>query len=432
MVRKTGAGERPGTYAKEMKYYLPTNLLVTGPDIIFFWVARMIMATVKFDGRMPFKDVYFTSIIRDGRGRKLSKSLGNSPDPLDVIGQYGADAVRFTMIYLAPLGSDVRLDIDEKTQDIPSMEIGRNFANKVWNACRFLQMKRNEIGEAGIAGTLEKSTADRWIESRYNTAVVTATKALQDYKITEYARTLYDFIWRDFCDWYVEIVKVQFTANEDPGYRTALMDHAFTIIEGTLKLLHPVMPFLTEELWHGLFGKEATESISLQGAPKADATMIDGEVEKNFELLQSVVEGLRRQRAEMGIPPGKRLPVHLSANTDLVDFLEEQRPVVSSLGRVSDLVIGSGLSKPPASVADVVKGIETFLVVEGAVDLDKEKERLQKELERLGKAIGGVQKKLSNEGFLKGAKPEIVEAEQKKLADWSDAKEKIERNLATL
>ncbi len=429
---EAGAGERPGTGANDMDYYLPTNLLVTGPDIIFFWVARMIMATVKFDGRMPFKDVYFTSIIRDGRGRKLSKSLGNSPDPLDVIGQYGADAVRFTMIYLAPLGSDVRLDIDEQTQDIPSMEIGRNFANKVWNACRFLQMKRSEIGEAGIAGALDKSTADRWIESRYNTAVATATKALEDYKITEYARTLYDFIWRDFCDWYVEIVKVQFAANDDPGYRTALMDHAFRIIEGTLTLLHPVMPFLTEELWHGLFGKSADESISLQGAPVADTAMIDAGVEKNFELLQSVVEGLRRQRAEMGIPPGKRLPVHLSADQHLVDFLEEQRAVVASMGRVSDLVIGTGLPKPPASVADVVKGIETFLVVEGAVDLDKEKDRLQKELERLTKAIGGVEKKLNNEGFLKGAKPEVVDAEKKKLADWSDAKEKIERNLATL
>ncbi len=421
-----------GKQRSDLDYYLPTDLLVTGPDIIFFWVARMIMATLRFDGRMPFKDVYFTSILRDGRGRKLSKSLGNSPDPLDVIEKYGADAVRFTMIYLAPLGSDVRLDIDEATQDIPSMEIGRNFANKVWNACRFLQMKRSEIGEGGSLVTFEPSTADRWIESRYNTAVATASAALDDYKITEYARTLYDFIWRDFCDWYVEIVKVQFADQTDAGYRTALLDHAFRIIEGTLTLLHPVMPFLSEELWHGLYGYGEDQSISVRSAPVVDPTRIDAEVESHFDLLQSVVETLRRQRAEMGIPPGKRLPVHLSAPADLVPFLESQRAVVSSLARVDELVIGTGLSKPPASVADVVRGIETFLVVEGAVDLDKEKERLEKEHDRLTKAIAGVQKKLSNEGFMKGAKPDVVEAEQKKLADWTDAKEKIERNLATL
>ena len=416
----------------DLQFYLPTDLLVTGPDIIFFWVARMIMATLKFDGRVPFKDVYFTSIIRDGRGRKLSKSLGNSPDPVHVINRYGADSVRFTMIYLAPLGTDVRLDIDEETQDIPSMEIGRNFGNKVWNACRFLQMKRQEIGDSSVAGEFARSTADRWIESRYNTAVALATKALADYRLTEYARTLYDFIWRDFCDWYVEIVKVQFNANADPAYRTALLDHAYGMIDGTLRLLHPVMPFLTEELWHGLFNKPETESISVQQAPRADASRIDATVENNFALLQAIVEGLRRQRAEMEIPPGKKLPVHLSAEPTLASFLEEQRDVVTALARVDGLVIGTGLAKPPASVADVVRGVESFLIVEGAVDLDKEKERLEKELKRLQGAIGGIQKKLSNAGFLKGAKPEVVAAEEKKLLDWTDAMEKITRNLETL
>jgi valyl-tRNA synthetase len=433
----------------DMKFYLPTDLLVTGPDIIFFWVARMIMAMKKFHGGVPFKDVYFTSIIRDGKGRKLSKSLGNSPDPLDILDKYGADAVRFTMIYLSPLGSDVRLDIDEKTQDIPSMELGRNFANKVWNACRFLQMKRAEAQEPNAQdpntthqgtrhqapGTLSEdrlSTADRWILSRYHSTVKEATAALEAYRITDYARILYDFVWRDFCDWYVEVVKVQLNANDDEVYRTALLDHAYSIIDGTLLLLHPVMPFLTEELWHGLFDVDRSKSISVRSAPETDAQHIDKDVEKVFELLQLTVESLRRQRAEMQIPPSQRLPVHISAPSDLVPFLEEQREVIASLARCSDLAIGTGLGKPAGSVADVIRSIETFLVVEGAVDLEKEKARLQKELERLTKAIGGVEKKLSNEGFLKGANPDVVETEKQKLADWTDAKGKIERNLATL
>lgn len=415
-------------------YYLPTNLLVTGPDIIFFWVARMIMATLKFDGRIPFRDVYFTSIIRDGRGRKLSKSLGNSPDPLTVIGTYGADAVRFTMIYLAPMGSDVRLDVDEATQDVPSMEIGRNFANKVWNACRFLKMKRSELvttdpDSTGIPGSFQPSTADRWIQSRYHTAVAAATAALEAYRLTDYARVLYDFIWRDFCDWYVEIVKVQFATLPTDQQRAALLDHADVIIDGTLRLLHPVMPFITEELWHDVFAKDESLSISTQTAPVSNPANIDATIEHHFDILQTVVESIRRSRAEMTIPPSKRLPVVLSVSPSMLDFMQEQHAVIRQLARCSDLTIGTDQSKPGGSISDVVRGVEIYLVVEGVVDLDKERERLSKEVERLTGAIAGVQKKLSNEGFLKGASPEIVAAERKKLADWTDAKEKIQRNL---
>lgn len=419
-----------------MKYYLPTNLLVTGPDIIFFWVARMIMASLKFRDEIPFRDVYFTSIIRDAKGRKLSKSLGNSPDPLEVIGKYGSDAVRFTMIYLAPMGSDVRLDIDEKTQDVPSMELGRNFGNKVWNACRFLQMKQGEIAggnaDSGSADSYELSTADRWIASRYNTTVKLATQALQDYRITEYSKILYDFIWRDFCDWYVEIVKVEFTQASSDTQRRALLAHAFRIIEGTITLLHPVMPFLTEELWHGLFDKGAEESISTTTAPEADTSKIDAEVESRFEVLQNVVEGVRRQRAEMGIPPGERLDVHMNVPETMVEFFREQAPTITSLGRCADLVIGAGVEKPAGSVADVVRGIEIFLVVAGKVDMERERARLTKEVERLRNAVAGVDKKLSNASFVSNAKPEVVEAERQKQRDWSDAITKIERNLASL
>lgn len=313
------------------------------------------------------------------------------------------------------------------------MELGRNFANKVWNACRFLQMKRSEIPPGTHASeSWTPSTADRWIASRYHTTVTAATVALEEFRITEYAKILYDFIWRDFCDWYVEIVKVQFAEAESDAHRSALMEHAYRIIEGTLTLLHPVMPFLTEELWHGLFDAPASRSISVTAAPVANPETIDAPIEARFELLQNIVEAIRRQRAEMGIPPGERLDVHLSAPSDLVSFFTEQAAVITSLARVANLVVGSGLAKPDGSVADVVRGTEVFLVVAGKVDLEKERTRLTKERERLLSAISGVEKKLSNEAFVANAKPEVVESERRKLADWTDAVAKIERNLGSL
>ncbi|NQW28933.1 MAG: valine--tRNA ligase [Ignavibacteria bacterium] len=431
------SGEKPGEASAEsealMNYYLPTDLLVTGPDIIFFWVARMIMATKKFRDTVPFKAVYFTSIIRDGRGRKLSKSLGNSPDPLDVIEKYGADAVRFTMIHMAPMGSDVRLDINVETQDIASMELGRNFANKIWNACRFLQMKQDEIGDVteGVS-EFQHTTADKWIRSRYESTVAQASEALNNFRITEYARALYDFVWRDFCDWYVEIVKVQFAANQNAQYRKQLLDNAFGIIKGMLTLIHPVMPFLTEELWHELYDKSSAESIGTTAAPVSNSALIDSDIESKFELTQLLVEAVRRQRNEMNIPPSEKLPITVSAPEPLVEFFQEQKNVLQSLGRSNSVTIGSNVARPQGSVADVVRGIEFYLEVSSAVDMNKERERLQKEYVRLQGAIKGIEKKLSNEGFVKGANPDVVEQERKKLADWTETMEKIDKNLESI
>jgi len=421
-----------------MEFYLPTNLLVTAPEIIFFWVARMIMATLKFKQTIPFKTVYFTSIIRDIKGRKLSKSLGNSPDPINIIHKYGADAVRFTMIYLSPLGQDVRMEVDEKTQDIATMEIGRNFANKIWNAARFLQMKRADIvvdasvDAMAVLDEAELSTADRWIRSRYNTTLGTVAQALDNYKITDYGKLLYDFVWRDFCDWYVEVVKVQYANNEDPAYRTRLMNYAFLIFEGTLKMLHPVMPFLTEELWHGIYGKADTETIDRSAPPVAQQLHIDATTESTFDLLQNIVESVRRQRNEMLIPPSERLPLHISSQPELVSFFEEQRNIITTLCRVQELMIGTGLAKPSGSVADVVRGVEMFLLMEGKIDFAKERSRLEKELTRLRSQVVGIEKKLGNEGFVRGAKPEVIESERQKLVDYRATITKIENNLTSL
>lgn len=419
-------------FRAEGEYFLPTNLLVTGPDIIFFWVARMIMASTHFGGVIPFRDVYFTSIIRDSKGKKLSKSLGNSPDPLQILDRYGADAVRFTIIYLAPLGVDVRLDINEKTQDIASMEIGRNFANKLWNAARFLQMKKATPPEVGGSTPYDLSSADVWIRSRLHSTIQSATEALDSYRITEYARTLYEFVWRDFCDWYVEIVKVQAAACVDSFQYSQHMQYVFGIFEDTLKLLHPVMPFITEELWHSLYDRSEQESIGVSGIPICDTSMIDPETEKQFSLQQQVVEAVRRMRSTLNIPPSENLPLSIRADSNTMEFLRSQSAVTASLCKLSSVVIGPHVTRPAGSAVDVVGSVELFLDVSGTIDTEREAERLRKEVERLASQIAVLERKLSNDGFLGGAKADVVEMEKKKLSDWRTTVEKLTINISSL
>ncbi|MCX6139154.1 MAG: valine--tRNA ligase, partial [Ignavibacteriales bacterium] len=240
---------------KELAYFYPTDTLVTGPDIIFFWVARMIMAGLEFKQEIPFKHVYFTSIIRDVQGRKMSKSLGNSPDPLDVIASFGADALRFTVLYLAPIGQDV-LYSNERC------ELGRNFANKIWNAGRFLLMNRAAIGDASPAAE-QKSTelSDRWIESRFHTTVQQVTAAMEEFRVNDSVKMLYDFIWHDFCDWYVEFAKQRVSELTESSDKLRIVNRAIGIYEEALKLLHPFMPFVTEEIWQHLGERRSGDSI---------------------------------------------------------------------------------------------------------------------------------------------------------------------------
>ncbi|HYF03673.1 MAG TPA: class I tRNA ligase family protein, partial [Patescibacteria group bacterium] len=425
---------------EEMKKFLPTNLLVTGPDIIFFWVARMIMATLKFKQQIPFKDVYFTSTVRDGKGRKMSKSLGNSPDPLDIIAKYGADAVRFTMIYLSPLGQDVRMEVDEKTQDVPSMDLGRNFANKIWNAGRFLLMKQ---AEAGGDTDLEKlhsplledqmTAADRWILSRFHSTIRDVDAALENYKVTDYSKMLYDFIWKDFCDWYVEIMKAQMSGSGDIAYRQQLAQFALSIYDGILKMLHPVMPFITEELWHAVENRAKNESISVAEAPEANEQFIDKKVEEDFATIQLIVEEIRRLRSGANIPPSEKLPVILhSENREVLAILQQQASTISSLGRTSELHVGGSTERPAQVLSSVVRGVEIFVSTAGKIDVDKERVRLLKEVSRLENLISSTEKKLSNEGFTSKAPAQVIEAEREKLESMKSSLVKTRENLENL
>ncbi len=401
------------TTEEEKNYYYPTDLLVTGPDIIFFWVARMIMAGMEFMNDVPFKDVYFTSIIRDTKGRKMSKSLGNSPDPLDVIDKYGADALRFTITYIAPLGQDVLFSTDK-------CEIGRNFANKIWNAGRFLLMNAEEINVDENLKNNYVDSADKWILSKFNKTVKKFESALDSFDITGATKIAYAFIWNDFCDWYLELIKNRLYSGETE-IRSAVLTRAVSLFGEMLKLVHPFMPFITEELWQALDERKKGESISTSEFPVFNEELINEEAEEKIELVKGIVTAIRNIRGEMNIAPSKKVDALITTNS-LTDL---QKTYIKSLSKVENLLTGEELQKPSVSASAVVSGINIFVPLEGIIDLEVERNRLDKEINRLQNLLNGVNKKLSNENFLNRAPAEVVEKEKAKQRDWQEALGKV-------
>jgi len=402
------------TSEEEQNYYYPTNLLVTAPDIIFFWVARMIMAGMKFMNEIPFKDVYFTSIIRDSQGRKMSKSLGNSPDPLNVISEYGADALRFTINYLAPLGQDV-LFSTEKT------ELGRNFANKIWNAGRFLLMNTENIQLDNKLSENHIDFVDKWISSRFQKTLNEYNKALDKFEINAATKLIYSYVWNDFCDWYVELTKNRIYSSENDEFKSAVLTRAILLFEEMLQIVHPFMPFITEELWSLIKEREDGESISTSDFPKFSASEISKEVESNMIFVQDIIGGIRNIRGEMNIPPSKKINAMLRTNV----LEEDQISYIKSLAKVDELKFGIDISKPKASASSIIKNCEIYIPLEGVIDLDIERERLSKEINRLTGALVGVNKKLSNEKFVNNAPSEVIEKEKTKKLDWENSIEKL-------
>lgn len=430
----------------DLEAFLPTDLLVTAPDIIFFWVARMIAASMKFKNEIPFRDVYFTSLIRDGQGRKLSKSLGNSPDPLNIIEKYGADAVRFTMVFLSPLGQDVRMDVDVQAQDIPAMEMGRNFVNKVWNAGRFLLMKQEEALEKAETSNdnndllkekmLDESKltfADRWIVSRFNSTIKSINANLDTFKLNEYSKLVYDFVWRDFCDWYIEVLKVQMNEAANDEYKQILLNFAVNMYENILKMLHPIIPFITEEIYHLIKDISEDQSISKEQYPQFREDLISLELEEEFLLLQQMIEEIRSLRANIKIPPHQKMPVKISTiNEKYCQFLETQKSVITILCKCSDLQIGNNLEKPENSLSSVIREVSIYLTLDDTIDFSKERERHVKEIERLERNISGSEKKLSNEGFVAKAPADVIAYEREKLESMKASLEKVKENLLSL
>lgn len=431
---------------EDLRYFNPTSTLVTGPDIIFFWVARMIMANMEFmrgepgsDGTprttdeqlVPFRDVYFTSIIRDAQGRKMSKSLGNSPDPLDVIDQYGADAMRFTIAFLSPLGQDVLFSSDK-------CELGRNFANKIWNAGRFLLMNKTEIG--GPSGIIESATlpeqhldlADRWILSRLHHTIGIFNTALTEFHLNEASKALYDFIWHDFCDWYVELAKTRFYGEESPETKKIVLGRALWIFDRALRLLHPIMPFVTEELWQHLTERDGA-SLMVAEFPAVEDRWIDQKTEDEMAFVQDVINAIRNIRGENNIAPSKEIKVQVRhASESSAATLNRYEKYLNKLGRVSAIETLSTPENPRLASSAVVGGSEIFVPLEGLIDLEAERGRLEKEIARLQQVIEATGRKLSNPSFVERAPKDVVDKEREKLTSFQATVEKLKANRTHL
>jgi len=405
---------------EEKKYYYPTNLLVTGPDIIFFWVARMIMAGIKFRNDIPFRDVYFTSIIRDEKGRKMSKSLGNSPDPIDVINDYGADALRFTINYIAPLGQDVLFN-EEKT------ELGRNFANKIWNAARFLLMNAQDVELNAALIDKDIDFTDEWIQSKFQSTLQKFETALDNFDVNGATKTIYAFIWNDFCDWYIELSKKRMYA-EDKKIKAAVLTRSLILFGEMMKLLHPFMPFISEEIWQMLDERNEGESISISEFPEQKPELINKKAEEEMDFVQAVVTAIRNIRGEMNIHPSKTITVYLRAKT----LSEVQQKYIKSLAKVDELIIDLNIEKPKASATAVVRGFDLFIPLEGVIDLSVERERTEKEIKKLEELLVRVNNKLTNEKFVNNAPKEVVEKEKTKQAEWQNALDKLKTVLEEL
>jgi valyl-tRNA synthetase len=404
---------------KDLKYYYPTNTLVTAPDIIFFWVARMIMAGFEFLSDIPFSRVYFTGIVRDSMGRKMSKSLGNSPDPLDVIAEYGADALRYTITRLAPLGNDIPYS-NEKC------ELGRNFANKIWNVARFIFQNTAETPRKNLS-EVELDDFDKWILSKYNKTIEKLRADIENFHFNEAASALYDFIWSEFCDWYIEISKINLYQGSDPEKETkvAVLLH---ILEGTLKMLHPFMPFLTEKIYQEIQGHE--ETIVFSAFPVKDGKFIFKKEEKNTELIQNIIYTVRNIRGENKIPP------HLAVCASIViedknesALIEKGLTVIKKLGKIEKLEVLTETKKTEMEAFGAGRGFELYVSLEGIVDKEKEKEKIQKEVERLSGSREALKKKLSNKSFIEKAPKEIIEKEQSRLSYLESELEKNKKNL---
>ena len=394
----------------ELKYFYPTDTLVTGYDIIFFWVARMIFSGLEHMGEVPFKNVLFHGLVRDAQGRKMSKSLGNGIDPLLVIDEYGADALRFTLATGNTPGNDMRFSEDK-------VKASRNFANKLWNAARFVLMY---LGQDAAVQPLPQELAleDKWILSKYNTLVRQVTDNLEKFELGIAVSNLYDFIWDVFCDWYIEIAKIRLQSVDEKAASCAkaVLVHVLT---GILKLLHPFMPFITEEIYQAL--PHDTASIMISSWPQYDEKLVFAQEEAEMEMIMDAIRAIRNRRAEMNVPPSKKALVQIE--TAKADVFTRGIPFFKRLAYAANVEIGETLNPDEKSVTAVTNDAKIFIPLGDLVDLEAEKKRLDKEMAAASEKLERLEKKLANAGFVQKAPEKVVE-QTKKEADT--VREKIE------
>jgi valyl-tRNA synthetase len=402
----------------------PTNTLSTAPEILFFWVARMVMAGLEFMGDLPFTDVLMHGTVRDAQGRKMSKSLGNGVDPLEVVESFGADAMRYTLVSAAAIGTDMQLDHADLEG---SFKVGRNFANKIWNAVRFALSGLNEDDLTRSPSDTALELADHWMLARLDSAVAEISDDLDRFRLHEAAEAMYQFVWGDFCDWYLELVKPRLRGDRGPESRDAAASTLAFVLDGWLRLLHPVMPFITEELYCHLPGRSSEDTLLNGPWPSASDEGSHPEAEQAMRELQELVGVVRNLRADYGIDPGRKVELVLaSLSAGMERAIAEEQQGIMALARLSDLSTSASIPTGVAGAHAVLQsGVEVFVPLAGVVDLEKERDRIAAELERLEGLLRATAGKLANAGFIKGAPPEVVEREREKAASFEQRRDRL-------
>ena len=413
---------------EDLKRFYPTSVLVTGFDILFFWVARMIMMGLKFMGDLPFRDVYIHALVRDQEGQKMSKSKGNVIDPLEVMDKFGADAFRFTLAALAAMGRDVKL-AEERIAGY------QNFVNKLWNAARFVLMNLSAGGSAARGADGKLNLADQWILSRLAATIAKAREAVESYRFNEFAHHLYQFTWHEFCDWYIEMSKLALNSG-DENERRKTESVLAAVLENILLLLHPIMPFVTEEIWHALNEKlgrkDPKATIMLQPYPRFAEHDIRPEIEDRVGYLMEITRAVRNLRAEMNCPPSKEVNVTVFGSEGDLALLREQQRYLRALARVGAIEYHSDGERPKGAATAVIGETEVYIPLGDMINLDEEKSRLTRELGRVEEELTRVRKKLGNSDFIAKAKEEVVRREKEKAAEFEEKIRTLNQSLGRI
>lgn len=413
----------PDEEAADYKRYYPTSTLVTGYDILTFWVSRMMFQGLEFTGKRPFKNVLIHGLIRDSQGRKMSKSLGNGVDPMEVIEQYGADALRWFLANGSAPGQDVRYSTDK-------MDAAWNFINKIWNASRYALMNVGDLTADQVDITGEKTLADKWILTRLNQTIGKVTELFEKFEFGEAGRLLYRFIWDDFCDWYIEMSKETLAGNDEAAKLTTRSILVY-VLDNTLRLLHPIMPFVTEEIWQSV--PHVGESLVVATYPTVHSEQMDEQAAEEMEFLMDFIRSVRTVRNEMNTPLSK--PINIIAKvSDAAHYaiLKENESYIARFSNPEEFVYGEDVEAPSDAVTSVITGAEIYLPLAGLINIEDEIARLEKEAEKLQQEVDRVEKKLSNEKFVAKAPAAVVEAERAKGADYQAQREAVLERIATL
>lgn len=412
----------------DLKRFLPTNVLITAPEIIYLWVARMIMSTLHFKKVIPFDTVLLHGTVRDEIGRKMSKSLGNSPDPIDIIEKVGADALRFSMIFNTPKGADV-------AYSDAILEGGRNFANKIWNAYRFIMMNIETIEGLPSKEDMELELADRWIISRLHEVSREAREHYENLRLNDAAQCIFQFLWDEFCSWYIELSKDRLKDDAPLASKLTAKYVLLDVMQAGMRLLHPIMPFISEEIWQEIKTRfpMQDEALIIAKFPISDPEMIDSGINDEMKLMQESITAIRNLRKQLNLSPATPIGIVARTADDTQNTMfEDYARYFTRLAKVDSITSGNNVDKPKPAVSAVVRNLEIFIPLAGLIDPEQEKARLSKQLEKLQKELDGISRKLGNQNFIQNAKPEVVEKEKEKHLEIQTKVDLIQAQLSDL